>query len=87
MLYAYVEGVARIRYCDGAVPFVLLRTYYMQAKFTADKDKYLILLDDVCVCAFKTDKGVRVDFGSYFNGTANKTITGGQRESTQTQSG
>ncbi len=48
----------------------------MQAKFTAGKDKYLILLDDVCVCAFKTDKGVRVDFGSYFNGTANKTITG-----------
>ncbi len=24
MLCAYVEGVARIRYCDGAVPFVLL---------------------------------------------------------------
>ncbi len=70
---SYYPSYSQIEIYGGAPT---LRTYYMQAKFTANKEKYLILLDDVCVCAFKTDKGVRVDFGSYFNGTANKTITG-----------
>lgn len=57
----------------GAAP--TLRTYYMQAELTEGKDKYVILLDDLCICAFKTKDGIPVDFGSYYSGVADAVIT------------
>ena len=52
-----------------------LRTYYMQAKLTEGEEKFLILLDDVCICAFKTENGIAVDFGSYYTGIADTVIS------------
>lgn len=52
-----------------------LRTYYMQAQLTDGVDKYLILLDDLCICSFASSNGVRVDFGSYYNGIDSGVIT------------
>lgn len=44
-----------------------LRTYYMQPSLTADGGKYLILLDDLCICSFETNNNVKIDFGSYYD--------------------
>ncbi|MBD5632349.1 MAG: hypothetical protein HDP34_03890 [Clostridia bacterium] len=52
-----------------------LRTYYMNSNMYASEDKYLILLDDVCICTFKTTKGIAVDYAGNFNKTDDTVIT------------
>lgn len=52
-----------------------LRTYYMDTQLTEGLSKYLILLDDLCICAFETDDGIKIDFGSYYSGITSRIIT------------
>lgn len=45
-----------------------LRTYYMGMITARFSDKFLMLLDDICVGSFETDKNVSVDFEGYYGG-------------------
>ena len=60
-----------------------LRTYYMSLEGKSVGGKYILLLDDVCLCAFKTDGGITVDFAAYFSKTADMVISSEDTESAQ----
>lgn len=45
-----------------------LRTYYMNSNVYSGESRYLILLDDACICSFVNDGGITVDFAGYFSG-------------------
>ena len=52
-----------------------LRTYYTQAELIENEEKYLILLDDTCICSFKTEDGLTVNFASYYMGVDDAVIS------------
>ena len=59
----YFVGLPKDSY--GKAP--TLRTYYLSPSTYENTDKYFALFDNVCFCAFKTDKGIAVEFSGYFN--------------------
>lgn len=61
-----------------------LRTYYLGAQSVGEQ-KYLILLNDICLCSFVTDSGVVVSFGSYYSSNADGTVCSDGMTSAQRQ--
>lgn len=45
-----------------------LRTYYLGMVVSGFSDSFIMILDDLCVGAFKTDSGIEVEFEGYFSG-------------------
>ena len=62
-----------------------LKTYYLNSKTYSGESKYLILLDDVCICTFKTEGGIAVDYAGNFAGIGDSVITAGGMTSSEMQ--
>lgn len=60
--YPSMDGVERY----GKAP--TLRTYYLGMVTSDFSDSFIMILDDLCVGAFKTDGGIEVEFEGYFSG-------------------
>lgn len=52
-----------------------LRTYYMDLEKNAPDKRYVMLFDDIAMCAFVTDGNVNVDFAGYMNKVDDGPIT------------
>lgn len=52
-----------------------LRTYYMNLEKNAPDKRYVILFDDIAMCAFVTDGNVSVDFAGYMDKVDDGPIT------------
>ncbi len=71
---SYYPSLSRLeRY--GEAP--TLKTYYLGMVTSRFSDKFLMILEDVCVGSFKTEKGLAVDFEGYFTEMPDKTTFGG----------
>ena len=52
-----------------------LRTYYMGLEEKAPDKKYVLLFDDIAMCAFETGGKVNVDFAGYMDKLGDGTVT------------
>ncbi len=60
-----------------------LRTYYLGADTIDGEDRYIILLDNICLCSFGCAKGFTVSFGSYYTANGDKIISSDQMTSAE----
>lgn len=78
---SYYSGFQRDSYGKAYT----LRTYYLSAATYGDAENYITLLDNVCFCSFKTDKGIKVEFSGYFDKLGDGVISGGDLTAEQIQ--
>ena len=75
LYYLYVEfyytSVSSVLYGERAP---VLRDYYYRNYIAANKAYYLFMFDEMCAGSFKTDGGLPVVFGGYFNKCADGTV-------------
>lgn len=69
---AYYPPMSGVEKYGGAPT---LRTYCLGMTVSSFSDRFLILLDDMCIGAFITDSGVKVDFEGYYKGIPDGKIT------------
>lgn len=69
---AYYPPMSQVeRYGDAPT----LRTYYLGMAVSGFSDRFVIILDDLCVGAFESDKNIGVQFEGYYSGIAEGAIT------------
>jgi len=67
----YYTSVSSVLYGERAP---VLRDYYYRNYIAANKSHYLFMFDEMCAGSFKTDGGLPVVFGGYFNKCADGTV-------------
>ncbi len=77
----YPDFVGKDAY--GAAP--TLRTYYMELENRAPDRRYVLLFDDIAMCAFGTDTGVSVDFAGYVSKLDDGAVTTREMTAEQTE--
>ncbi len=79
---AYYPDLTRYETYGGAPT---LRTYYLTTGMGSEQSNYLIILDDLCICSFKTTSGFAVDFGGYYSGYSDNVISADGMSGTEIQ--